>query len=209
MISSFPPAETADASGLLAVGGDLEVSSLLLAYRNGIFPWPHEGYPLLWFAPSRRAILEFDRFHIPQRLKRELKKAPFSFHINRDFSSVIKACSKSANRKGQKGTWINQDMINAYIKLYEATYAQSFEAWKGEDLVGGLYGVRIGKMFAGESMFYTVSGASKFAFVNAVEFLKSEGLTWMDIQMLTPLMKSFGAREISRKHFMAKLEGSV
>lgn len=211
MITQFPPVETADPySGLLAVGGDLEVASLELAYRSGIFPWPMEDEPLLWFAPPKRAILDFREFRIPKRQQRYLRKSSFHLQIDRDFAAVIRACAASKNRGRQRGTWITPDMVAAYIDFHRAGFAHSFETCNAENqLVGGLYGVWIENYFAGESMFYLEPHASKFALVQAVEYLKSSGVAWMDIQMLTPLLASFGAREIARATFMRRLADAL
>lgn len=203
-ILHFPPVETASPEGLLAIGGDLEVESLKLAYENGIFPWPTEDYPLLWFAPPRRAILEFKDLKVPRRMRRELKAKDFRFAVDRNFPAVIRACAAGRMRKTQ-GTWINPMMIRAYIRFHEAGYAHSFECYRGDRLVGGLYGVGLGKMFAGESMFFHETGASKAALLYAVEYLRERGSKWMDIQMMTPLLRSLGAKEVSRRAFMERL----
>ncbi|MCE9626001.1 MAG: leucyl/phenylalanyl-tRNA--protein transferase [Deltaproteobacteria bacterium] len=208
-ILHFPPIETASREGLLAIGGDLEVASLKLAYENGIFPWPTEEYPLLWFAPPRRAILEFKDLRVPKRMQRELKNKKFRFAIDRDFSSVIEACAEGRTRRSD-GTWINPMMLDAYQRFHKAGHAHSFEVYnEAGQLAGGLYGVGLGKMFAGESMFFHESGASKAALIYAVEYLKSKGGRWMDIQMMTPLLRNLGAKEISRKVFMEKLGTAV
>ncbi|MFO1463186.1 MAG: leucyl/phenylalanyl-tRNA--protein transferase [bacterium] len=208
-ILRFPPIETASPEGLLAIGGDLEVASLKLAYENGIFPWPTEDYPLLWFAPPRRAVLEFKDFHVPRRLQRELRAKSFRCAADRNFPAVIRACAAGRTRKS-RGTWINASMIDAYRRFHEAGYAHSFECYSPEGkLVGGLYGVAIGKMFAGESMFYHESGASKAALLFAIEHLRERGGKWMDIQMMTPLLRSLGAKEIPRKLFMEKLHTAI
>jgi leucyl/phenylalanyl-tRNA---protein transferase len=209
-IPEFPPVEYADEHGLLAVGGDLSVESLALAYRSGVFPWPHEGYPLMWFAPPERAILDFEDFKTPKRVRRYLKKTTFTFHVNRDFASVIDGCATSPNRKGQKGTWITREMKRAYLAFHRAGYAHCFEARnEADELVGGLYGVLIGRAFAGESMFYRESNASKFVIISLVELLRARGVAWMDIQMLTPLMAMFGAKCISREDYMERLSKAV
>jgi leucyl/phenylalanyl-tRNA--protein transferase len=208
-IIAFPPVENADPSGLIAAGGDLEVSSLKLAYSSGIFPWPHEGYPLLWFAPPKRAILDFDEFRASKRLQRYLKKAHFTFRVDGDFPSVIRACSR-VPRPGQDGTWITQEITTAFIAFHKAGYAHSFETLNEHGkLVGGLYGVKIGRMFCGESMFYREPNASKFAFIEAVHYLQDRGSSWMDVQILTPLLKGFGAKEVDRAVFMAKLKKAI
>ncbi len=208
-IVEFPSVDEADEYGLLAVGGDLHVESLLLAYGNGIFPWPHEGYPMLWFAPAERAILDFDEFHVPSRLARYLKKTEFTFHVDTDFEQVITNC-QGARRKNQASTWITPDIRDAYIALHRAGFAHSFEARNpAGELVGGMYGVMIGKMFAGESMFFRESHASKFVIIETVNFLRGLGLTWMDIEVMTPHMKMFGAREIPRPEFMRRLKTAI
>ncbi|MCA9523428.1 MAG: leucyl/phenylalanyl-tRNA--protein transferase [Myxococcales bacterium] len=204
-IIEFPPVESADPHGLVGVGGDLEVSSLLLAYTSGIFPWPHEGYPLLWFAPPQRAVLFFDELHVSRRLAKYLRKADFHFAVDHDFEAVIRACQKSP-RPGQSGTWITRAMIRAYIEFHRAGYAHSFEVYdSSKKLVGGLYGVWIDKLFCGESMFYRVEGASKFALIKTVEHLRGQGLSWLDAQVMTPLLESFGARDVPRQQYMQML----
>lgn len=210
VVTQFPPVETADESGLVAVGGDLDPATLKKAYRNGIFPWPHEGYPLLWFAPPKRAILDFKEFKIPKRLQRDLKKLSLTFTVDQDFEGVIRACSTSKVRKGQKGTWITEEIIDAYLQFHKKGLARSFEARNSQGkLVGGMYGVMIGKMFAGESMFYKETNASKFVLIQTVAYLKKKGLRWIDVQVLTPLLKTFGAKEIPRVEFMKKLKGAL
>ena len=211
MIVEFPPVETADPeTGLLAFGGDLTVGSLELAYRSGIFPWPAENQPILWFAPPKRAIIEFSEFNIPSRLERSLKKSPFTFRVNSNFSGVIKNCASLTNRKNQQGTWITDEMICAYIEFHKAGFAQSFEVLNGTDeLVGGLYGVLINKYFAGESMFYKETNASKFALIQTVQYLKKLEISWMDVQILNPFLAAFGAKKISRELFMEKLNQAL
>lgn len=208
-ILAFPPIDKASEEGLLAVGGDLEIASLKLAYQSGIFPWPMDGYPLLWFAPPERAILEFKEVKISRRLQRELKKPAFTYHIDRNFDQVIRFCAVGWNRRSS-GTWITPDMVEAYVRFHRAGFAHSFECYnRDDDLVGGLYGVAIGSYFAGESMFFHESGASKAALLYAVDYLRAQGGTWMDIQMVSPLLKNFGAREISRASFMTKLKRAI
>ena len=201
VIRSFPPLDSANEIGLLAAGGDLDVESLILAYRSGVFPWPHDGYPLLWFSPPSRAVLYLSELHIPKSLKKLFKHTPLEFEINNNFEKVIRNCANSATR-GEKGTWITEEMIEAYIKLHKAGYAYSVEAYREENLVGGLYGVQIDNIYSGESMFYIESDASKLAFYFWTEELKRRGVTWIDCQMLTPLFERFGAREIPREEFM-------
>lgn len=210
MVVNFPPVEMADEMGLLAVGGDLEVGTLETAYRSGIFPWPVKGMPLLWFAPPKRAILDFSEFKLPKRLKRYLKKADFAFRVDTDFAGVIQACAKSQNRRRQQSTWITDEMIQAYIDFHKCGFAHSFEAINSNnELVGGLYGILIKKYFAGESMFYKKTNASKFVLIETVQYLKSLGISWMDVQVLTPLLKVFGAKEIAREQFMEQLQKAI
>lgn len=209
VIHSFPPLESADSDGLLAVGGDLEVETLKRAYSNGIFPWPTEPYPLLWFAPPRRTLLEFSQMKIPKRFQRELKKMNFRFEVDQNFPRVIAACAEGLTRDSE-GTWITPAIQNAFIRFHRAGYAHSFECYNAENqLVGGMYGVSIGQMFAGESMFYWESGASKAAFIYACGFLRERGASWLDCQTMSPLVKTFGAKEISRDEFMKKLSKAL
>ena len=210
MVTQFPPVDWADETGLLAMGGDLEVETLKLAYTSGVFPWPIEGEPLYWFAPPQRAILEFQEIHMPDRLQRYFRNSAFSFRVDTNFEAVIRACAASKNRKGQRGTWITSDMIAAYIDFHRSGYAHSFEVYsKKSELVGGMYGVLINQFFAGESMFYRETNASKFALLEATHYLRNLGLTWMDVQTLTPLLKRFGAKEIPRAEFMRKLKRAL
>jgi leucyl/phenylalanyl-tRNA--protein transferase len=209
MVLKFPPVDTADESGLLALGGDLDVGTLELAYRSGIFPWPVERQPLLWFAPPHRAILEFDEVRISKRLQRYFKTVGFDFRMDTAFEQVIRACANSKHRKGESGTWITPAMIEAYIAFHQRGFAHSFETFLEDELVGGLYGVKIGSYFAGESMFHTSSNASKFALVNAVGYLRRQGLSWMDVQVQSPFLESLGVKEIARMRFMDKLRSAL
>lgn len=206
-ISNFPPVEYADEYGLLAVGGDLEVESLLCAYRSGVFPWPLlGGEDIPWFAPPKRALLFIDEYRVPRSLRKIIDQQIFDVVVDRDTPAVIRECAVSTKRKDSGATWITTEMIEAYTALYRAGYCHSVESYIGERLVGGLYGVSIGGMFAGESMFYLEPNASKVAFHHLVELLKAEGAKWIDCQQLTPLLKSFGAREVPRSEFMRLLE---
>ncbi len=211
MIVEFPPVETADPeTGLLAFGGDLTVDSLELAYRSGVFPWPTENQPILWFAPPERAIIEFAEFKISKRLERSLNKPQFTFRVNSNFAKVIKNCANLTNRKNQQGTWITDEMSCAYIEFHKTGFAHSFEVLnKNNKLVGGLYGVLINKYFAGESMFYNETNASKFALIQTVQYLKTLEISWMDVQILNPFLATFGAKEISRDLFMQKLNEAL
>lgn len=201
----FPPVTQARSDGLLAIGGNLETETLKLAYSSGVFPWPTEGLPLLWFAPPKRAILKFSELHIPKRYQQERKKYQFFFKVDQNFSKVIRACAEGLTRNSE-GTWITPEMMQAYEDLHRAGVAHSFECYneKGQ-LIGGLYGVSLGGMFAGESMFYWESGASKETLLFACNYLKKNGASWMDVQTMSPLLKRFGAKEIPREIFMKKL----
>jgi len=211
VIVEFPPVETADPeTGLLAFGGDLTVDSLELAYRSGVFPWPTENQPILWFAPPERAIIEFAEFKISKRLERSLNKPQFTFRVNSNFAKVIKNCASRTKSKNHQGTWLTNEMINAYIEFHKTGFAQSFEVLNGNgELVGGLYGVLINKYFAGESMFYKETNASKFALIQTVEYLKTFDISWMDVQILNPFLATFGTKEISRNLFMKKLKQAL
>jgi leucyl/phenylalanyl-tRNA--protein transferase len=205
VIERFPPTHRADEHGLLAVGGDVEVESLVLAYRQGIFPWPLQEDLLTWFAPPLRAILEFERLTISRSMKRFLKRHPYELWINRDFPATILACQQSTNRKDQPGTWITDELVEGYIALHDAGYAHSIECYEGDTLVGGLYGVSIGPMFAGESMFHRRDNTSKLCLCFVLQWLNARGVRWIDCQVLTPLTESFGAYEVPRDEFEQRL----
>lgn len=202
----FPPLESAlqEPNGLMAIGGNLSLSRLLAAYRQGIFPWFSEGEPILWWSPDPRMVLFPDELKISSSLRKTLKNKPFEIRFNTAFREVMTACSGTA-RQGQQGTWITQDIIDGYCALFHAGCAISAEAWLNGELVGGCYGVKIGKMFYGESMFHRVTDASKVAFVSLVEYIKEQGVGMVDCQMKTAHLASFGAREISRVDFIARL----
>ncbi|MDX1387095.1 MAG: leucyl/phenylalanyl-tRNA--protein transferase [bacterium] len=201
--------DTAGPEGLLAIGGDLDQESLKLAYHQGIFPWPTEEFPLLWFAPPQRAIIEFSDIKVPRRFQRERKRLNFHFEVDRNFKEVIRACAQGSTRRS-RGTWITPEMVEAYTQFHQSGFAHSFECYNPEgQLVGGLYGVSLGQMFAGESMFFLESGASKEVLLFTCQFLKDRGAHWMDVQMMSPLLKSFGAKEITREDFMEKLNKAL
>lgn len=203
MIEKFPPHETASVEGLLAVGGDLEPESLLLAYRNGIFPWPILGNDVLaWFSPPLRALLFFEDFSISRSLKKLIKNNPYRISFNSCFDEVIRQCAISSHRGNQVGTWITPEMIEAYRLLHRVGYAHSVECFNGTELVGGLYGVSIGGMFAGESMFYLEPNTSKLCLCHLIDHLSSQGLEWIDCQQLTPLFRNFGAKHVPRAQFL-------
>lgn len=200
----FPEVNTALPDGLLAIGGDLRTERLLLAYRNGIFPWYDEGPPM-WWCPDPRFVLFPEDLKVSNSMKQLVKKGAFDFTVNKAFKQVIAQCRK-APRKGQDGTWINDDIVQAYTQLHELGYAHSAEVWQGSELVGGLYGVRLGNVFFGESMFSNVSNASKYAFIKYVQLLQQEGVQLIDCQVYTEHLESLGASMIPRKLFIALLQ---
>lgn len=204
----FPNPEQAAVEGIVVIGGELHAANLLQAYRRGIFPWPIDGWPLPWFCPEERAILDFRDLHVSRSLQREVKRAPFRLTIDKDFSAVVHACA-NAERKDEIGTWITPDMIRAYCELHDEGHAHSVEAWEGDSLVGGIYGVDAGGAFAGESMFYARPNASKLALLHLIEYLNERGLDWLDIQVMTPHMHAFGAKEIIRREFLRKLDTAL
>lgn len=195
-------------SDIVSLGEPLTVENLLEAYGKGIFPWHVDGLPLPWYCPKRRAILEFDALHIPRSLKKEWFRAEFSFTIDRHFATVIKNCA-AAKRPGQIGTWITKDFIQAYCRLHTVGAAHSVEVWdQTGNLVGGLYGVDAGGVFCGESMFYKKPNASKLGLLFLIDYLRSRGSTWIDVQVMTPHLERLGAREISRSQFLEKLSAA-
>ncbi|MEQ1487225.1 MAG: leucyl/phenylalanyl-tRNA--protein transferase [Methylotenera sp.] len=207
---TFPPLAYAltEPNGLIAIGGDLSLNRLLSAYQHGIFPWFNEGEPIMWWSPNPRMVLFPDELKISNSLKKTLKNNPFEIRFNTAFRAVIAACSNTP-RGHQAGTWITEDIINGYCALHEAGYAVSAECWQDNILVGGCYGVKVGNMFYGESMFHHVTDASKVAFVHLVNYLKNQGAGLIDCQMKTAHLASFGAREIARDEFMSMLNKLV
>ena len=193
---------------IVAVGGELEPETLLAAYRRGVFPWPSEGLPLLWYCPSERAVLDLDDLRIGRNLARARRSSDLRFTIDAAFADVIHACAE-VERPDQDGTWITEDMIRAYIGLHEQGRAHSVEAWREDRLVGGLYGVDPGGVFCGESMFHLESEASRLAFLHLVDHLRARGLDWVDVQVLTPHMERLGARTIPRHRFQARLRRAL
>jgi leucyl/phenylalanyl-tRNA---protein transferase len=204
----FPPVQKATGEGILAIGGDLCVERLQLAYRSGIFPWYSEDDPIIWWSPDPRFVLFPDELKVSESLARIIKSGRFTVTFDRDFRSVIGNCRK-ARRKGQPGTWITPEMLEAYCALHKAGLAHSVEVWKGDELAGGLYGVVAGKCFCGESMFTKVSNASKVALVRLVERLKRQGFIMIDCQVHTDHLASMGAREIPRQEFIKRLREAV
>lgn len=201
---TFPPVHLAEPDGLLAMGGDLSPKRLLSAYRNGVFPW-YEGETILWWSPDPRFVLFPNDLKIRKAIKPMLNRNEFEFSINKSFAEVIHHC-KETKRPGQKGTWITDEVEKAYCKMHELGYGYSAEAWKGAKLVGGLYGIKLGKVFFGESMFSLTSNASRFCFIKYVEQLKKEGIQLIDCQVYTEYLESFGAGMINRKDFVGLLQ---
>lgn len=204
----FPDPRQAMAEGLIAVGGRLDVGTLFHAYRRGIFPWPQEGYPMLWFSPEQRGVLFFDELRIPRRW-RALRRLPEGYRFSRDraFRDVVDAC-REQRRPGQHGTWITTEIVEAYERFFAAGFARSYELWRGEELVGGLYGVMVDGVFSGESMFHREDDASKRVLLQTVRSLEEEGLRWMDTQMVTPVVAAFGGRNLTRDEYLTLLRRS-
>jgi leucyl/phenylalanyl-tRNA--protein transferase len=204
----FPPAEGASREGVVAVGGDFTPERLLLAYSQGIFPWPTEGMPLLWFSPDPRFVLRPREVHVGRSLGKVLRRDGFEVRFDTAFEAVIRACGL-APRPGQDGTWIQEDLIEGYLELHRLGYAHSVEAWRDGDLVGGLYGVSLGSCFFGESMFAAAPDASKVAFVTLLAHLERWGIGLVDCQVKTAHLARFGGREVSRRDFLVELRRRV
>jgi leucyl/phenylalanyl-tRNA--protein transferase len=203
----FPPPEKAVA-GLLAIGGDLSPERLLLAYRSGIFPWYDEGLPILWHSPDPRCVLRVDGLHVGRSLRRTIKKGTYEVRYDSDFGQVIRSC-KDTPRAGQDGTWITGEMEAAYVRLHQMGYAHSVESWHGGTLVGGLYGVSVGRMFFGESMFSRAPDASKVALVALAERVAGWGFPIIDAQVATPHTLAMGAEEWPRPRFLEVLHEAL
>jgi leucyl/phenylalanyl-tRNA--protein transferase len=203
----FPPVEEATKEGLLAIGGDLSADRLLLAYRSGIFPWFNEDEPPLWWCPDPRFVLFPDELYISKSMDQLHRKNKFRVTINQAFEEVIWQCA--ATRKNKEGTWITDEIIDAYNELHRLGYAVSVEAWINDQLVGGLYGIKMGKLFFGESMFNKVSNASKYAFISYVLQMQKEGIVLIDCQVYTPHLESMGARMIDRELFLNILNKNI
>lgn len=202
---AFPSPLTATHDGLVAVGGDLSVSRLLLAYRSGIFPWTVN--PITWWSPDPRAIFELDRLHVSRSLAKVIRKGIFQITIDRAFHDVMKGCAASG--PGRRTTWITAEFLKAYTQLHEQGHAHSLECWHDDKLVGGIYGVAIGGFFAGESMFHRVSNASKVALYHLIEHLRQQRFVLFDIQMITPITSRFGAIQIPRTDYLKRLAVAV
>ena len=203
----FPPVFNTNLDGILAIGGDLSPERLLLAYKSGIFPWFEEGEPIFWWSPNSRMVLFLDELAVSKSMRNILNRNIFTVTVNQNFREVISNCQK-IKREKQNGTWITNDMIEAYSKLHELGAAKSVEVWQNDELVGGLYGIDLGHVFCGESMFSKVSNASKVAFIALANQLKKDGYKVLDCQVYNEHLESLGCREIEREEFMEILESS-
>ena len=201
----FPPVHLADKDGLLAIGGDLSLERLLLAYKSGIFPWYNPGEPIIWYSPNLMRVLFPKDLKISKSMKQIIRKNEFKITFNQNFKAVISNC-KTIKRDGQGGTWITDEMQDAYLKLHEKGIAKSVEVWLENELVGGLYGIDLGTVFCGESMFSKISNTSKLAFIYLVQKLKKENYKLIDCQVYNPHLESLGADEISREEFLKYLK---
>lgn len=199
--TTFPNPSGSDADGLVAIGGDLSTERLLAAYEQGIFPWYNEGLPPMWWSPDPRAVMDLERLHVSRSLGRELRRGHFRVTFDRAFERVMVECGLER----EEGTWITPDMLAAYVELHRRGHAHSFEVWHGEELVGGLYGVQRGALFAAESMFHRETNASKVALVGAVRALFAAGIELFDVQFLTPHLESLGAYELPRREYLARV----
>ena len=204
---SFPHVDFAlrEPDGLLAAGGDLSTARLLTAYRSGIFPWYEQGQPILWWSPDPRCVLSPSEFHVSRRLRQYVNRSTLSLTFNRAFDEVIKSCA--GRRKSQQGTWITADLMSAFRQLHADGWAHSVEVWDGEELVGGIYGLSIGRVFFGESMFSHQDNASKFAMLGLCSILVKNDFELLDCQVLSPHLLTLGARLITRAEFSEILRG--
>jgi len=202
---SFPPVSQTNSTGILALGGDLSAARLQLAYANGIFPWFEDGEPITWWSPNSRMVLFLDELIVSKSMRNILNRNIFTVTFNQNFKDVISNC-QNIERDGQNGTWITNEMIEAYCKLHELGIAKSVEVWQDEVLVGGLYGIDLGDVFCGESMFSKISNASKTAFIALANQLKKEDYKLLDCQVYNPHLESLGCREIDRDDFMEILK---
>jgi leucyl/phenylalanyl-tRNA--protein transferase len=202
-IRAFPDPHDALPNGLLAFGGDLAPEGLVLAYGSGIFPWPTQGM-IPWFSLPQRAILELSRLHVGRSLARAERQSPLRFTVDADFGAVLHACSETP-RPGQSGSWISPEVRHAYLELHHRGYAHSVEAWHGERLVGGVFGISVRGTFGAESMFHTESNASKLALLFLMRHLQARGLDWIDVQVLSPVVEQLGAQLVPRDVFLARL----
>lgn len=200
----FPPPQLAEAGGLLAVGGDLSPERLVNAYRMGIFPWYSEGEPIWWHSPDPRFVLDPERLHVPRSLAKVMRRRPYEIRFDTAFREVITRCAR-VPRPGQRGTWITREMVRAYLRLHELGVAHSAEAWLDGRLVGGLYGVSLGDVYFGESMFAEAPDASKIAFVVLVRWMVARGIRLVDSQVHTEHLARFGAEEWPRERYLERL----
>jgi leucyl/phenylalanyl-tRNA--protein transferase len=201
----FPDPRTADSDGLVALGGDLSADRLRLSYRSGIFPWT--ANPVSWWSPDPRGIFDLAHFHVPHSLAKFIRKQPFELAHNRAFRQVMGCCAAPGKGRGQ--TWISPEFIEAYSQLHQLGDAHSVECWRAGELVGGIYGVSFGGLFAGESMFHRATNASKVALCHLVERLRARGFVLFDIQMVTPTTRQLGAVEISREEYLKRLKAAL
>ncbi|WP_310555330.1 leucyl/phenylalanyl-tRNA--protein transferase [Flavobacterium sp.] len=201
----FPPVSLTTPQGILAAGGDLSPERLLLAYENGIFPWFEDNDPILWWCPERRMVLFLDELKVSHSMRNVINKKTFRVTFNQAFNEVMQAC-QAIKREGQHGTWISDEMIDSYCKLHEMEKAMSVEVWQNNELVGGLYGIDLGHIFCGESMFSKVSNTSKIAFIALVNYLKERNYKLLDCQIYNDHLDSLGCREISRNDFLRILK---
>lgn len=203
--SPWSPPEFASPEGVVGIGGGLRVSTLIRAYSEGVFPWFNEGDPVIWWSPDPRAILPLDAFHIPRRLAATVRQERFRVTLNTCFPEVIRGCAD----RPDEGTWLTEEMIEAYIALNRAGHAHSLETWQEQELVGGVYGVAIGGLFAAESMFHRATDASKVALVKLVEHLRNRGYQLLDVQILNDHTRQFGATDIPRNEYLDRLRHAV
>lgn len=201
----FPSPDLADREGLVAIGGDLSMPRLLLAYRSGIFPWTVD--PITWWSPEPRAILELERLHVSHSLAKVIRRGVFRVTVDSAFQRVMQGCA--ARAKGRRSTWISPEFVAAYTSLHAQGHAHSLECWQGRRLVGGIYGVAVGGLFAGESMFHRVNNASKVALFHLIEHLRRQGFLLFDIQMLTPITAQMGGITIPREEYLRRLAQAI
>ncbi len=207
-IIEFRDPQLSNKDGIVHVGGELIPENIISAYKKGIFPWPHsEDFPMLWYSPDPRGVLYVEKFRINKSFEKFIKKTNFKVTFNHCFRDIVEHCQHNLIR--QEPTWITEDLLNAYCTLYEQGFAYSIEIWNEEELVGGLYGIKINNFYSAESMFYLSSNASKLAIYHLVDTLKANNIAWLDIQMVTPITAQLGGEEISRKKFLNLLQGSI
>lgn len=205
VVAQFPPVDLADSNGLLAVGGDLEIETLLLAYKNGIFPWPFDEKTLTWFSPPKRCILYFRNISFTSRFMRRTKSKIYSYKKNTQFEKIVSNCALQGSRSEKNGTWITNQIAEAYVNLHQAGFADSYETYENGELIGGVYGVRINNFFAGESMYHSKRDGSKLSLWYAVNCLERENIQWMDCQVMNPFLQQIGAQDITREEYLKLL----